>query len=154
MRLKDPLLKEKILKEARKLDPRELNMRALAIASGIALGSLYTYFPSKEAILLELTAEFWQGVFATLPKESEDYHLSLSLLYGKLYEAYAVKGSLLMSCLKGNRSGMGALQKEAEEKIRKLLPEEKQYLSVFIADNLFLALQKKQEDINLLLSLI
>lgn len=59
--------KEAILKECRQLiqkeGPQALTMRKVADSLDIALGSLYGYFPSKEALLLESVTSVWLDIF-------------------------------------------------------------------------------------------
>jgi len=56
-----------ILRESRLLVMREglgaVSMRSVARACGIAVGSVYNYFPSKEELLREVTGEVWEDVF-------------------------------------------------------------------------------------------
>lgn len=40
-----------------------LNMRAVAGECGVALGSLYNYFPSKEDMLIATVESVWQDIF-------------------------------------------------------------------------------------------
>ena len=40
-----------------------LNMRAVAAQCGVALGSLYNYFPSKSDLLAATVASIWQEIF-------------------------------------------------------------------------------------------
>lgn len=40
-----------------------LNMRAVAQACGVALGSLYYYFPSKDDLLLATIESVWEDIF-------------------------------------------------------------------------------------------
>lgn len=59
--------KEAILKVCRELVSEKglpaLNMRSVADACHVALGSLYNYFPSKEALLLSVIESVWQDIF-------------------------------------------------------------------------------------------
>jgi AcrR family transcriptional regulator len=75
--------KEAILKECRRLiqkeGPQALTMRKVADSLGIALGSLYGYFPSKEALLLESVTSVWLDIFHN-EKESFKKDDFLSLL--------------------------------------------------------------------------
>lgn len=43
--------------------PAAVNMRAVAKRCGIALGSLYYYFPSKDELVLETIESVWQSIF-------------------------------------------------------------------------------------------
>jgi len=59
--------KEDILKACREIVSEEglsaVNMRAVAKKCGVALGSLYNYFPNKEELLLETIGSVWQDIF-------------------------------------------------------------------------------------------
>lgn len=41
----------------------ELNMRSLAHACGISVGSIYNYFPTKSDLMIAVVAEIWQEIF-------------------------------------------------------------------------------------------
>ncbi len=66
--------REAILKTCRKLVSEEgissLNMRAVAKACGVALGSLYYYFPSKNDLLIAAIESVWEDIFR-LGEENE-----------------------------------------------------------------------------------
>ena len=59
--------KEEILKTCRTMVADQgmssINMRSVATSCNIALGSLYNYFSSKEALLTETIASVWQDIF-------------------------------------------------------------------------------------------
>jgi AcrR family transcriptional regulator len=59
--------KEKILAECRSIAKKEglnaITMRHVAENLDVALGSLYHYFPSKEALLLESVRSIWHDIF-------------------------------------------------------------------------------------------
>lgn len=56
-----------ILAKARLIAQQEgigaVNMRSVAASCGVALGSLYNYFPSKDDLLLAVIASIWQDIF-------------------------------------------------------------------------------------------
>ena len=59
--------REAILTVCRELVSRQgldsLNMRSVARACQVALGSLYNYFPSKDDLLLATVESVWQDIF-------------------------------------------------------------------------------------------
>lgn len=59
--------KEEILKEALNIVSSEgigkINMRNVANKCGVALGSLYNYYPSKEALLMDVVKYVWDDIF-------------------------------------------------------------------------------------------
>lgn len=59
--------KEDILKSCRKLVSEHglsaVNMRSVAKACGVALGSLYYYFPSKNDLLIATIESVWEDIF-------------------------------------------------------------------------------------------
>lgn len=40
-----------------------LNMRALALACGISVGSVYNYFPTKTDLMIAIVSDIWQDIF-------------------------------------------------------------------------------------------
>ena len=65
MRKKDDTLAETLLAQARELADTEgigaVNIRSIARKAGVATGTVYNYFSSKDEILLALTEEYWAG---------------------------------------------------------------------------------------------
>lgn len=59
--------KEDILKACRQLaasqDISSLNMRAVAKACGVSVGSIYNYFPSKTDLITAAIADIWKNIF-------------------------------------------------------------------------------------------
>lgn len=59
--------KEEILNTCREMvadkGMSSISMRSVAASCHVALGSLYNYFPSKEALLTETIASVWQDIF-------------------------------------------------------------------------------------------
>ena len=61
--------REEILSQSRILVMKKgipaVNMRSVAAACGVALGSLYNYFPSKSALILATVEKVWDDIFFT-----------------------------------------------------------------------------------------
>lgn len=70
VRRKDDTLRDTLLALARETADREgleaVNIRALAGRAGVAAGTVYNYFSSKDEILLALTEEYWRGALEEL----------------------------------------------------------------------------------------
>jgi TetR/AcrR family transcriptional regulator, cholesterol catabolism regulator len=83
---------EEILKQCRLIAQtsgiQTLDMRSLANAMGVSLGSLYHYFPSKQDLLLASVASIWQDIFqrAKEPAPKQDFLGYLDWLNGVLLE--------------------------------------------------------------------
>ncbi|AQS53241.1 hypothetical protein BW727_100848 [Jeotgalibaca dankookensis] len=62
--------KEVILSQAKKIAVSDgiskINIRTVAKNSGIAIGTVYNYFPSKGDLLISVVTEFWDEAFADL----------------------------------------------------------------------------------------
>ena len=65
--------KEIIVSRARALlvenGAAKLNMRLLAESAGVAAGTLYNYFPSKEDLIIEVVREDWDRVLSNVEKK-------------------------------------------------------------------------------------
>ena len=86
---------DKILEQAMEIAKKEgvdkLSIRKLASACGIAIGSVYNYYPNKDALATALAEEFWNTIFAD---QNKLYHSGMGFtrfleqyynyLYGKL----------------------------------------------------------------------
>ena len=88
-------LKETILKEAKVIilskGYRKLSMREVAKASGIAVGTIYNYFPTKDTLMSELMYQYWLEFVATIQEaEQEDCEL-----FAKFKRIYTILESFL-----------------------------------------------------------
>lgn len=86
---------EQILEQAMALAIREgvdaVSIRKLASACGIAIGSVYNYYPNKEALITAVAENFWSSI---LSDQEKLYHKGMgftnfleqyySYLYGRL----------------------------------------------------------------------
>ncbi len=158
MRLPNPELRERILNEARAMDLKEMNMRSIASACDIALGTLYNYFSSKEDIIMTLTEEYWEQKLTAMKIDNKEYQEALRKLYDTLSSAYADKGQMLMYALRNrgeeSRKRMGNMQIRLEEVVKEILPIDKRILAEFVTDNIISAIERRKQDIEILLSLI
>lgn len=81
--------KEDILKKSQELVTTEgigaINMRSVAKVCGVAVGSIYRYFPSKTALLQEIVIKIWRDIFEAQFVADEAYMFSSYIIW--LYEA-------------------------------------------------------------------
>lgn len=84
--------REKILEHALEIAKKEgvdkLSIRKLASACNIAIGSVYNYFPDKEALVTEMGENFWRAIFENQEKvyrEGMGFTRFLEQYYGFLY---------------------------------------------------------------------
>ena len=63
---------DKILEQALLIAKKEgidkLSIRKLALACGIAIGSVYNYYPNKETLVTAVAEAFWNHIFADQEK--------------------------------------------------------------------------------------
>lgn len=107
MRKKDEDLRERLLMlahevvEARGVEA--LTIRRLAGEAGVAIGTVYNYFASKEDILLALTEAYWRQTLAELScaVDAEGFIAQLRQAYAFLRARVLDGGSVLMMGLRG-----------------------------------------------------
>ncbi len=134
MRKKDETLRETLLDSARSIAASEgaeaINIRCLARHAGIATGTVYNYFASKEDVLLALTEEYWHETL----KEMRDAILA-ERFSGQLQEILAfLRGRIsgpaggYMRSLRGveaaGRERMGSMQALLQADIARRLRED------------------------------
>lgn len=72
--------KEAILSECRKLVMEQglssVNMRNVANLCGVAVGSIYNYFPSKSALISAAVEDVWRDIFHMAEKPLEFVHFT------------------------------------------------------------------------------
>ncbi|NBI06386.1 TetR family transcriptional regulator [Senegalia massiliensis] len=82
--------KEIILSKAKEIAMNEgiikINIRTVAKNSGIAIGTVYNYFPSKGDLLVAVIEDFWEGVF----KDIDWRGLADNNFYDNLEKVYSV----------------------------------------------------------------
>ena len=81
-----------ILAEAKDIAIKEgitkINIRSVAKNSGIAIGTVYNYFPSKGDLLVAVIEDFWECGFANIDWKSFEYdnfYNNLEKIYNILY---------------------------------------------------------------------
>ena len=156
-----PNLSENILKESRSilLDPgrQELAIRDVAKACGVAVGTVYNYFPSKEYLVAAVLLEDWNNSLEkakALCAETGDVMSCLEGIYGvlcdyvRLYDPvwqknvvppaaggfYSEKHRTLVDAVTELIRGLrGAPEEAIAEMIAVLLTERCQFLTDFTA---------------------
>lgn len=110
MRKKDETLRDTLLSCARELARREgtgsINIRQLAVQAGIATGTVYNYFPSKEEVMLALTEEFWRDSFQEMRTvgEGKAFTEQLRDIYHFMHLRLDDSAMALMQSLRGVKS--------------------------------------------------
>lgn len=65
-------IKESILSAAKELSAQKgiavLNVREVAAACSISVGTVYNHYPDKGALIAAVVEDFWQGVFSTMDR--------------------------------------------------------------------------------------
>lgn len=105
MRKKNETLQESLLGIAREMantnGPDSINIREIAKKAGIATGTVYNYFQSKDDILLALTEEYWKNTLLEMRKAitAESFYVQLNEIYEFLSHKIDHSAGLLMSSL-------------------------------------------------------
>lgn len=82
--------KETLLEIARDISYREgiskVSIRRLAAQSGVAIGTVYNYYPSKADLVADIMEDFWRNVFhgSHFDTESGDFLTSVEEIYRRL----------------------------------------------------------------------
>lgn len=103
--IEDP--RQEILKQAKMIMVNEgykgLNMRTVAKKCNFAVGTIYNYFPTKDDLLAQLMADYWEEYYGVLGKvDQEDLDLLSKLR--KIYEQLELfLNTFLETWLKMNR---------------------------------------------------
>lgn len=174
--------REIILAEAKNIAIEQgisnINIRAVAKNSGIAIGTVYNYFPSKGDLLVAVIEEFWEGAFANIDWKSFSYNS----FYDNLEKIYSVLFHYLnkfkenwleqLTLLKTQEKTLGKQrQNEYFEKIcsriKTLIDMDndlrqypwsetisKEKITEFIFDNMLMMLRKEERDISFFIAIL
>ena len=118
MRRKDDTLRDTLLESARQLTETAgisaVNIRSLARRAGVATGTVYNYFSSKDEILLALTEEYWRQTLSEMKTAvtSHDFCGQLREIFGFLKERIDQSAGKLMGSL-GNVETQGLQSMES-----------------------------------------
>ena len=121
MRKKDETLRDTLLDLAREIvsaqGPDALNIRTLAKNAGVASGTVYNYFASKDDILLALTEEYWQKTLLDMKGEirADSFPGQISEIYAFLKNRVGESAGVLMGSLRNvemaGRQRMASMQR-------------------------------------------
>lgn len=174
--------KEVILSKAKEIVMSEgivkINIRTVAKNSGIAIGTVYNYFPSKGELLVAVIEDFWEGAF----KDIDWRGLKDNNFYDNLEKVYSVLRDYLhgfkenwleqLALLKTKEKLIGR-QKEDEyfqkmyRKIILLIDMDnsfqsyswsetisKENMAEFIFENMVIMLKKEKEDMKFFIEVL
>ncbi|MEF9865000.1 MAG: TetR/AcrR family transcriptional regulator [Oscillospiraceae bacterium] len=86
-------MKQHILENAREIaidkGVSNINMRDIAKASGVAIGTIYNYYPTKGDLIADIVAMFWQDAFANINinlLHTMDFEANLEYIYFELLQ--------------------------------------------------------------------
>lgn len=105
MKKKDANLRAELLKHAQNIAESKgydkISIRSLAKCAGIATGTVYNYFGSKDEILLALTDEYWYVALSKMDSIIEDapFYKQLEQIYQYLCKHILTSASALMGSL-------------------------------------------------------
>ena len=87
--IEDP--RELILSEAKKILENEgysqISIRRVAKECGIAVGTIYNYFPTKKGLIIEMMTDFWEEYFCNIEpilNSQEGFYIKLKKLFSDL----------------------------------------------------------------------
>lgn len=177
MRKKNELLREQLLNSAREIAATEgaeaINIRRLATQAGIASGTVYNYFKSKEDVLLALTEEYWRKAMTEMRQaiHADTFTGQVVEIYAFLRASIDDSAGALMGSLRDveadGRERMAAMQAglrsaivqqlEADGHIRANVWNERftrERYADFVLANLLMLLQKKVDSIDFFLDIL
>lgn len=177
MRKRDDTLRDTLLCSARSIADTEgidaVNIRSIAKKSGVATGTVYNYFSSKDEILLALTEEYWEQTLLEMRTAvtSASFCGQLREIIAFLRERIEQSAGKLMNSL-GNvepagQARMLSMQKALEtaliqcmnqdSKIREDIWNEaftREKFAHFIMMNIIILLRAKEADFSFFLTII
>lgn len=118
MRKKNDALHDKLLNYARELAHIQgieaVNIRSIAKRAGVATGTVYNYFKSKDEILFALTEEYWKNTLMEMRNAitSDTFSGQLKEIYQFLRSRIDSSAGILMHSL-GNMESAGRERMEA-----------------------------------------
>lgn len=174
--------KEVILSKAKEIAMNEgiikINIRTVAKNSGIAIGTVYNYFPSRGALLIAVIEDFWEGALKNIDWRclaDNNFYDNLEKIYSVLHDyLHNFKENWLeqLALLKTQEKLIGR-QKEDEyfqkmySKIILLIDMDnnlqqyqwsqtisKENMAEFIFENMLIMLKKEKGDIKFFIELL
>ncbi|WP_425446635.1 TetR/AcrR family transcriptional regulator [Dethiothermospora halolimnae] len=177
MRKKDETLQRRILDLARNManttGPDSITIRRIAKKAGVATGTIYNYFSSKEDILLALTEEYWYKTLMGMDEAitSETFYRQLEEIYEFLSRQIHQSAGMLMGSLTNvetaGRARMQSMQQKLGEMLIQRMEEDdticediwnghftkEQYVS-FIIMNMMLLLEKRAPNMDFFIEVV
>ena len=77
------LILEKALLISKREGVDKLSIRKLATACGIAVGSVYNYYPDKDALVTAMAEVFWNNIFSD---QERLYHHGMGFIVGLVHK--------------------------------------------------------------------
>lgn len=177
MRKKDDTLRGALLDLAREIADADgieaINIRTLAKKAGVATGTVYNYFTSKDEILLAITEEYWEKTFVEMRTviSSGSFCEQLQEIYIFLKAQIQTSAGKLMGSL-GNMEAEGyarmtSMQSELESTLIQRMEQDKairrdiwnetftkEQFVRFLMMNLMMMLKAQASDITFLITII
>lgn len=126
--------KEEILSVCRDIVRQEgiqgVNARRVAGQLGIALGSLYNYYPGKEALLMACVASVWQDIlplahFADLSLHDTIAGILTDLAWGqKEYPNFFASHAMVFGTKADARAAMGRMEAGLQQMLKRALAQD------------------------------
>jgi AcrR family transcriptional regulator len=140
-----------------------LTIRKVACASGIAVGTVYNYFPSKELLAAAVMLEDWQEALAVIRaacEKADDIRTGLAAAYGEVsafsrryqpsWSGYSFRGSQQSDFRKRHRM----LVRQLAGCLSPLLPPQSEALSLFLAENVLVCVDGSELSFEELLEIL
>lgn len=127
MRMKDDQLRQILLDHSRTIiddkSPELFTIRDLAEAADISIGTIYNYFNSKDYILFEVTALYWDEALIDLNQLIEDgpFYLQVEQIFHYLKTQISESGARLMHSLSNVRKTGTRRMQRTHQEIQQLL---------------------------------
>lgn len=177
MRKKNDMLRGTLLDIARRVADTQgidaVNIRSIAQEAGVASGTVYNYFSSKDEILLALTEVYWQHALLEMEASvtAGSFCGQVEEIFVFLRERIDYCAGTLMSSLRNvetaGRECMASAQESLKAELLWRLEQDKDVrpglwndtfsredFAAFLVENLILLLGKRAGDINFLTELI
>ncbi len=175
-----PNLKEHILDTAKNIAIRkglsDINVRLIAKESGIAIGTIYNYYPAKGDIIAAVIEDFWKTSFSNIDfavLKQLDYITALEKVYYQLLKhlnCFKQNWIVQLTLLSATDKSIGRIKEEEyfkkihsiilipleqnENIINQYSPSEIKKLAEFIFENMLRMLKNGEEDFSLFKKLL
>lgn len=177
VRKKNELVRDVLLECAHQIAAAEgadaINIRRLATQAGVASGTVYNYFQSKEDVLLALTEECWRKALVDMQAavRADTFKGQLAEMYAFLRARMADSADMLMQSLSeveaAGRDRMQRMHQSLSEAIARRIAADthiradvwderftRERYADFVLMNLLMLLQKKADTIDFFLDIL